>query len=222
MNSSVVVTGAARGIGRGIAERMVARGHRVVLTDIDGDAAAATASEIGAAEGLRQDVGDPALAPRGGRGGRAPRRTPGVVQQRRHRRRRGAGGPVRGAGTPAGRGQPARHAVGHARGDRGVRRPRRRRREHRVAVRAGAGPRLQRVRRHEGRDRLGVDVGRRGDPAQRPGARAVPRRRPDRDARRPDARARSRPGWSTPAAGSSPSTRSPRRPSTWSAATAWC
>ena len=60
MNSSVVVTGAARGIGRGIAERMVARGHRVVLTDIDGDAAAATASEIGAAEGLRQDVGDPA------------------------------------------------------------------------------------------------------------------------------------------------------------------
>jgi NAD(P)-dependent dehydrogenase (short-subunit alcohol dehydrogenase family) len=58
MDSSVVVTGGARGIGRGIAERMVARGHRVVLTDVDGDAAAATAEEIGAAEGLRQDVRD--------------------------------------------------------------------------------------------------------------------------------------------------------------------
>jgi len=59
MKSSVVVTGGARGIGRGIAERMVARGHRVVITDIDGDAAAATAAEIDAAEGLRQDVSDP-------------------------------------------------------------------------------------------------------------------------------------------------------------------
>lgn len=58
--NSCVVTGAARGIGRGIAERMVARGHRVVVTDIDGDGAARTAAEIGAAEGLAQDVRDPA------------------------------------------------------------------------------------------------------------------------------------------------------------------
>ena len=57
--TSCVVTGGARGIGRGIAERMVARGHRVVITDIDGAGAAATAAEIGAAEGLQHDVRDP-------------------------------------------------------------------------------------------------------------------------------------------------------------------
>ncbi len=57
--TSAVVTGAARGIGRGIAERLVARGHRVIVTDIDGDAAARTAAEIGAAAGLAQDVRDP-------------------------------------------------------------------------------------------------------------------------------------------------------------------
>ena len=60
MPTSVVVTGAARGIGRGIAELMVGRGHRVVVTDVDADGAAATAAEIGAAEGLCHDVSDPA------------------------------------------------------------------------------------------------------------------------------------------------------------------
>ena len=59
MDSSCVVTGGARGIGRGIAERMVARGHRVVVTDVDGDAVARTAAEIGAAEHLVQDIRDP-------------------------------------------------------------------------------------------------------------------------------------------------------------------
>ena len=59
MDTSCVVTGGARGIGRGIAERMVARGHRVVLTDVDGEAAAATAAEIGAAEGIAQDIREP-------------------------------------------------------------------------------------------------------------------------------------------------------------------
>lgn len=58
MDTSCVVTGGARGIGRGIAELMVARGHRVVITDIDGPAAKATADEIGAVEGLAQDVRD--------------------------------------------------------------------------------------------------------------------------------------------------------------------
>ena len=56
---SCVVTGGARGIGRGIAERMVARGYAVVVTDVDGEGARRTASEIGAAVGLEQDVRDP-------------------------------------------------------------------------------------------------------------------------------------------------------------------
>lgn len=60
MDSSVVVTGGARGIGRAIAELLVARGHRVVLTDQDGAAAADTAAEIGADEGLTHDVRNPA------------------------------------------------------------------------------------------------------------------------------------------------------------------
>lgn len=59
METSCVVTGGARGIGHGIAELMVARGHRVVVSDIDGAAAAATAAEIGAAAGVAQDVRDP-------------------------------------------------------------------------------------------------------------------------------------------------------------------
>ncbi|MCD6639899.1 MAG: SDR family oxidoreductase [Nocardioides sp.] len=58
MDTSCVVTGAARGIGRGIAERMVARGHRVVITDVDEVGVARTAAEIGAVEGVVQDVRD--------------------------------------------------------------------------------------------------------------------------------------------------------------------
>jgi NAD(P)-dependent dehydrogenase (short-subunit alcohol dehydrogenase family) len=57
---SCVVTGGARGIGRGIAERMVGRGYAVVVTDLDGEAARRTAAEIGAAVGLEHDVRDPA------------------------------------------------------------------------------------------------------------------------------------------------------------------
>ncbi len=57
---SVVVTGGARGIGRAIASLMVARGHDVVLTDIDGEAARRTAEEVGAVVGLEQDVRDEA------------------------------------------------------------------------------------------------------------------------------------------------------------------
>lgn len=58
-SSSAVLTGAARGIGRAVAVRLVAAGHRVVVTDVDADAVAATAAEIGAT-GLVQDVRDPA------------------------------------------------------------------------------------------------------------------------------------------------------------------
>src|SRR3954449_3565328 len=57
---SCVVTGAARGIGRGIAERMVALGFEVVVTDVDGEGARRTSEEIGAAVGLEQDVRDAA------------------------------------------------------------------------------------------------------------------------------------------------------------------
>ena len=44
---SAVVTGAARGFGKEIARRLVARGHRVLITDVDAGAVAAVA-ELGA------------------------------------------------------------------------------------------------------------------------------------------------------------------------------
>jgi NAD(P)-dependent dehydrogenase (short-subunit alcohol dehydrogenase family) len=56
MNQVAVVTGAGRGIGRAVAELLVKGGYAVVVTDVDGDAARRTAEEIGAVEGLHQDV----------------------------------------------------------------------------------------------------------------------------------------------------------------------
>ncbi|HET7387526.1 MAG TPA: SDR family oxidoreductase [Nocardioidaceae bacterium] len=53
---SAVVTGAGRGIGRAVAQRLVQRGYAVVVTDVDGDSARRTAEEIGAVAGVRQDV----------------------------------------------------------------------------------------------------------------------------------------------------------------------
>ena len=44
---SAVVTGGAQGLGRAIAERFVAEGARVVIADIDLDAATACAAELG-------------------------------------------------------------------------------------------------------------------------------------------------------------------------------
>ena len=56
-----VVTGAGSGIGAALARGFVAEGAVVVVADIDGDAAAATASDIGsAATSARVDVADPA------------------------------------------------------------------------------------------------------------------------------------------------------------------
>lgn len=57
---SAVVTGAARGIGRAIAVELIARGYDVLVTDVDGTAAEATAREIGARFGMALDVTDPA------------------------------------------------------------------------------------------------------------------------------------------------------------------
>jgi NAD(P)-dependent dehydrogenase (short-subunit alcohol dehydrogenase family) len=54
-----VVTGAGRGIGRAIAVEVVARGHAVVICDLDADAVRRTAEEIGAVAGLALDVRDP-------------------------------------------------------------------------------------------------------------------------------------------------------------------
>lgn len=46
-NTSAVVTGAGRGLGKLIASRLASRGHHVLLTDVDETAAHAAAKEIG-------------------------------------------------------------------------------------------------------------------------------------------------------------------------------
>ncbi|GAA3520432.1 SDR family oxidoreductase [Nocardioides daeguensis] len=56
----VVITGAARGIGRATAAELLGRGARVSIGDIDREAAARTAAELGErAVGLHVDVTDP-------------------------------------------------------------------------------------------------------------------------------------------------------------------
>jgi 3-oxoacyl-[acyl-carrier protein] reductase len=51
-----LVTGAARGIGQAIADRLAANGSRVVYTDLDSTAAQTAAARSAGAKGLRMDV----------------------------------------------------------------------------------------------------------------------------------------------------------------------
>ena len=60
MTKIAVITGAGRGLGRAIAERLAAREYRVLVTDIDGEAAEKTAQDLGnGAWSEKQDVRDP-------------------------------------------------------------------------------------------------------------------------------------------------------------------
>lgn len=51
MTRSILITGAGSGIGAGLAARLAAAGHRVLVTDLDGAAASTVAGEITAAGG---------------------------------------------------------------------------------------------------------------------------------------------------------------------------
>jgi NAD(P)-dependent dehydrogenase (short-subunit alcohol dehydrogenase family) len=54
-----VVTGAAQGMGKAVAQRLGQEGATVVVADINGDGAAATAKAIGGAIAQQCDIGDP-------------------------------------------------------------------------------------------------------------------------------------------------------------------
>jgi NAD(P)-dependent dehydrogenase (short-subunit alcohol dehydrogenase family) len=56
--TGVVVTGGAQGIGRAVAERFLADGAGVVILDLDGDLAAATAAELSATGPVHAAAGD--------------------------------------------------------------------------------------------------------------------------------------------------------------------
>ncbi|WP_453910489.1 SDR family NAD(P)-dependent oxidoreductase [Tsukamurella soli] len=61
---TAVVTGAAKGIGRAVAEALSAAGAHVVAVDIDGDGAAATAAALASATAKQCDVRDEAAVGR--------------------------------------------------------------------------------------------------------------------------------------------------------------
>ena len=73
--AGAVVTGAGHGIGKALASRLVAEGARVVVNDLDAEACAAVAAELGATsapgdcssdEGVRALVGTASEAARAG------------------------------------------------------------------------------------------------------------------------------------------------------------
>jgi len=55
-NKVAVVTGAARGIGKACAERLLSEGAAVVLADIDTDRLASTTIALGSSDGLRRGM----------------------------------------------------------------------------------------------------------------------------------------------------------------------
>ena len=62
MSKSAVVTGAASGIGLGMAQVLIQDGYKVLLTDINGEALDAAVAELGQnAYALQGDIADPAL-----------------------------------------------------------------------------------------------------------------------------------------------------------------
>jgi short-subunit dehydrogenase len=56
LKTAAVVTGAGRGIGLAFARRLASAGHRVLITDVDEDAARAAAATLPGAAWMRQDV----------------------------------------------------------------------------------------------------------------------------------------------------------------------
>ncbi len=59
---TAVVTGGARGIGRATAVRLIEAGHEVTIVDLNGDAAATTAAEIGAKAAMVDVTDEAAVA----------------------------------------------------------------------------------------------------------------------------------------------------------------
>ena len=92
MPGVAVVTGAGRGFGREIARGLAGRGYTVLATDVDAEAAASTADEIGGFS-MQLDVRDPEAHRAAATGRRRARAARGVGEQRRG----DAGGEVLGA-----------------------------------------------------------------------------------------------------------------------------
>ncbi|MFW2543091.1 SDR family NAD(P)-dependent oxidoreductase [Primorskyibacter sp. 2E107] len=73
MNAAVLITGGASGIGRAVAERVVARGARAILWDVSGAALEATCADLGPlADGRVVDVGDATAVAEAGKALNAP------------------------------------------------------------------------------------------------------------------------------------------------------